>query len=43
MAEQLGVEIRRRAGNASKGNVDAVGGSAGHEAEDEHGLGGHKW
>ena len=30
------MKIGRRAGDASEGDVNAVGGSAGHEAEDEH-------
>src|SRR5438270_5257528 len=43
VAEQLGVQLRRRARDASEGDIYAIGGRAGHEAEDRHGLGGHKW
>jgi len=47
--EEFDLEIGRRApcrgetGNADKGDVDAVNGSAGHHAEDEHGFVGHEW
>src|SRR5579864_5287185 len=36
VAEQFCVQVRRSARDASEGNVDAVGGRAGHEAKDEH-------
>src|SRR5260370_26790551 len=36
VAEKLGVQSRRRAGNAREGNINAIGRRAGHHAEDEH-------
>jgi len=36
VAEEFRVQVRRRAGDASEGNVDAVGRGARHEAKDEH-------
>src|SRR6266705_7220755 len=42
VAKQPCVQTRRRAGDAGKRHVNAVGGRAGHEAEDEHGLFAHE-
>src|SRR5712664_413870 len=42
MAQQLDVQIGRRAGNASQCNVDTVGRGAGHHAENKHGLLAHE-
>lgn len=39
VTKQFGVQVRRCAGNASEGNVDTVGRSAGHKAEHQHGFG----
>src|SRR5258708_5451085 len=40
--EQPGVQVWWRAGDASQGHVNAIGGRAGHHAEDEHGLLAHE-
>src|SRR6266478_6342472 len=37
MAEQLRIQIRRRARDAGEGNVNAIGRSTGHHAKHEHG------
>ena len=42
VAEQLGVELRRRAGDAGKRDIDAIGGSAGHKAENKERLRSHR-
>ena len=42
VAEKLCVQTWWRAGDAGERDVDAIGGSAGHEAENEHGFGCHR-
>src|SRR6266851_2583132 len=42
VAEKLRVQLRRRAGDAGESHVNAIGGSAGHHAENEHGLSAHE-
>src|SRR5712692_6118490 len=42
MAEEFRTKIRRRAGDAREGSIDAVSGGAGHQTEDQHGPGAHK-
>src|SRR6266478_6115642 len=42
MAEQLGIQMRRCARDASEGNVNAIGGCSGHHAENKHGFFAHE-
>src|SRR5216683_2124401 len=42
VADQLGVQIWRRARDASEGNVNAIGGCSGHHAENKHGFFAHE-
>ena len=42
VAEKFCAEMRRRTGDAGEGDVDAVGGSARHKAENEHGFRCHR-
>src|SRR6267378_7713943 len=42
MAEQFGIQMRRRARNASQRNIDTIGGSTRHHAENKHGLVAHE-
>jgi hypothetical protein len=42
VAEKFCVEMRGRARDAGERDVDTVGGSAGHKAENEHGFGCHR-
>jgi hypothetical protein len=42
VVEELDVEVRRGPGNAGEGDVDGIGGGAGHEAEGEQRIAGHR-
>jgi len=42
VAEELDFQVWRSAGDSYESGVDAVGGGAGHHAEDEHGVFGHE-
>jgi hypothetical protein len=42
VVEELGIQVGRGAAGADESGFDAVGGGAGHEAEDEEGIFGHE-